>query len=466
MPTAIAGNPDKDPVTDRLMAAREAVIAEGEVLIKRAAEENRDLTEEEETQLADIKADAEKRGANIKRLEEWNVEKEKAAEARAKYDEILVPEEKKTPEIRAGRQEITYREHGHHSFFRDVWAATKGDLAAMERLHRHNMFMESYKPEYRDQGEVRAGTSGSATSFGSFIPPIWLLDEIALMARAGRVVPNMVRDGGEPQSTSITIPRVTTGTATAIQATENTTLGTVDIVTAQLTRTTSTIGGYQDVSVQSVELSPMAIDRFIFGDLVADYNRAVDSQTIIGTGANNQLLGLDTLTGVNAITYTDASPTVGELYSSIANAIQQVHTARFAPPDAILMAPRRWGWFLAAVDSTGRPLVTPYSPMNNPAQMNGVLSFGPVGSLQGLPVYTDANIPLLLGAGTEDEIYVARFSDMLFMEGPLRTEVFRDVGSANATVRFRVYAFCNFFCGRFPAGVSRIRGTGLIAPTF
>jgi HK97 family phage major capsid protein len=448
-----------DEVISRLMAGRDAVLAEGEALLARAAEENRDLNEEEETQLADIKADAEKRNANITRLEEWNAEKDKAAEARAKYDDVLVPEK---PEIRAGRQEMPYRPNGEHSFFRDVYAAGHGALDAQERLHRHNLFMQKLRPEYAEQ---RAGTTG-ATSMGSFIPPIWLLDEIAEKARTGRVVPNLCRDAGEPQSTSITIPRVTTGGATTIQVTENSDLGAVDDVTAQLTRTTSTIGGYQDVSVQSVELSPMAIDRFIFGDLVADYNRAVDSQCIIGTGANNQLLGLDTLSGVNAVTYTDATPTVPELYSQTANAVQQVQTGRFAPPDAILMHPRRWGWILAASDTTGRPLVTPYAGVNNSADVSGNAPFGFVGSMQGLPVYVDANIPTTVGAGTEDEIYVARFTDMLFMEGPLRTEVFRDVGSATATVRFRVYAFCNLFVGRYPAGVSRIRGTGLIAPVF
>jgi HK97 family phage major capsid protein len=463
MTVEVAGNPDKDPVTDRLMAAREAVIAEGEALLARAAEENRDLSEEEETQLTDIKADAEKRSANLKRLGEWNVEKDKAAEARAKYDEILIPEQSK-PELRVTRNEMPYREHGGFSFFRDLVAAKNGELSAMERLHRHNLFMQKLRPEYSDT-EQRAGTSGSATSFGSFIPPIWLLDEIALMARTGRVVPNLARDAGEPQSTSITIPRITTGTAVAIQATENSSIGTTDIVSAQLTRTTSTLGGYEDVSIQSVELSPMQIDRFIFADLVADYNRAVDSQCIIGTGANNQLLGLDTLTGVNAVTYTQASPTIPLLYSQVANAIQLVQTARFAAPDAILMHPRRWANILAASDTTGRPLVTPYAGMNNPADGVNNAPYGFVGSMQGLPVYADANIPTTVG-GSQDEIYVARFADMLFMEGALRTEVFRDIGSANATVRFRVYAFVNFFCGRFPASVSRITGTGLAAPVF
>lgn len=455
-------------VLDGLRKAREDRIAEAKAIVAKSAEENRDATPEEEAEVLSITADVEKRAAKIAELEKWEAEEAKAAEDRAKHENILPF---KKPEVKVTKPETIYREHGNYGFFADVYSATKGDLGAMERLNRHNMAAANERPEYRSWAggttvtETRDGTTG-ATSFGSFIPPVWLLDEIAEKARTGRVVPNMVRDGGPPTSTSITIPRITTGTSTAIQTADNAALSETDIVTAQLTRTTSTIGGIQDASVQSIELSPMAVDRLIFSDLLADYNRALDSQTIIGTGTSGQLLGLDSLSGLNTVTYTDASPTVGELYPKIADAVQQVHTNRFQPPDAILMHPRRWGWFLGAVDTSGRPLVTPYAPQNSAAAFGGVQSFGPVGSLQGLNVFTSANIPTTVGAGTEDEIYVARFSDMLLLEGPMRTEVFRDVGSANATVRFRVYAFVNLFVGRFPAGVSQIRGTGLIAPTF
>lgn len=456
-------------VLTKLRDARDEKLAEGKAIIARAAEENRDATPEEETQVLDIKADVEKRDAKIAELDAWEVEEAKAAEDRAKHAAILPF---KKPEVKITRSETVYRADGQFGFYADVLSASKGDLNAMTRLSRHNDIVAEERVEYRmvpahlgGQMETRDGTTG-ATSFGSFIPPVWLLDEIAEKARTGRVVPNIVRDGGPPTSTSITIPRITTGTSTAIQASENAALSETDFITAQLTRTTSTIGGIQDASVQSVELSPLAVDRLIFSDLVADYNRALDSQCIIGTGASGQLLGLDALSGLNTVTYTDATPTVAELYPKIADAVQQVQTLRFLPPDAILMHPRRWAWFLAAVDSSGRPLVTPYAPMNSSGQYGSLNAFGPVGGLLGLNVFTDANIPTTVGAGTEDEIYVARFGDMLLLEGPMRTEVFRDVGSATATVRFRVYSFVNLFVGRFPAGVSQIRGTGLIAPTF
>ena len=72
--------------------------------------------------------------------------------------------------------------------------------------------------------------------------------------------------------------------------------------------------------------------------------------------------------------------------------------------------------------------------------MTEVRSFGAVGSLQGLDVYTDANIPTTVGAGTEDEIYVARFRDMVLFESPPRTEVFRDVPVDAGMVGRRVLA--------------------------
>ncbi len=454
----------------RLRDANDQDRAAAAAILARVGEESRAPNDEETTTLEQLEASRDNRDKVIADLEKLDTEKAQADEARAKY-EVILPREEQRSKIVAGRPEPVYRPE-RSRFFADVFAATKGNLSAMERLHRHNLYMREYKPEYQSWAGGEGGAyetldgSTGATSFGSFIPPVWLLDEIAEKARTGRVVPNLARDAGPPTSTSITIPRVTTGSSTAIQTADNAALSETDVITAQLTRTTATIGGIQDISVQGVELSPMAVDRFIFGDLIADYNRALDSQMIVGSGASGQLLGLDNLSGLNTITYTDATPTVGELYSKIADAVQQVHTNRFAPPDGILMHPRRWGWFLAAVDSTGRPLVVPYAPQNPVGLPAGVRSFGPVGTLQGLDVYTDANIPTTLGGGTEDEVYVARFTDMLSMEGPLRTEVFRDVGSSTATVRFRVYAFCNFFAGRFPAGVSQIRGTGLAAPTF
>lgn len=85
----------------------------------------------------------------------------------------------------------------------------------------------------------------------------------------------------------------------------------------------------------------------------------------------------------------------------------------------------------------------------------------------GLRVIRDPNIATNLGVGTnEDAIAVVSLADLFWAEGDRRIESFRDVGSANLTVRLRLYAFSAFVANRQPTAISAITGTGLVAPTF
>jgi hypothetical protein len=143
---------------------------------------------------------------------------------------------------------------------------------------------------------------------------------------------------------------------------------------------------------------------------------------------------------------------------------------RFAPASAIVMHPRRWAWTTAALDTQTRPLVVPEA--NSAQNAVGVFSRptaeGAVGTMQGLPVFLDANIPTNLGAGTnEDRIIVARFDDDLLFESDAPTVgVYDGVLSANLQVRIMVWGFFAFTFARYPKANSIITGTGLIAPTF
>jgi hypothetical protein len=139
------------------------------------------------------------------------------------------------------------------------------------------------------------------------------------------------------------------------------------------------------------------------------------------------------------------------------------------PPTAIFMHPRRWASILAASDTASRPLVTPYAPQNAVGDFGGVVSQGLVGSMQGLPVYVDANIPSTLGSGTnEDRIIIVRTDECFVYEessGPY-LETFRDVGSGTLTVRFRLHNYWAQINERRPKAISVIAGTGLVTPTF
>lgn len=356
------------------------------------------------------------------------------------------------------REPLTYRkasEGGQFSFFKDVYLASKGNSASIARLQRHQREM---------QVEFRNDLTTVATDGGEFVPPQHLQAEWAALARAGRVFANTIPSRPIPSTgMSFTVPKVTGGTTTALQTTENTGVSETDAVTAEITLTVRTIAGMQDISRQAFERSDPGLDQVIGADLAADYAVRLDTHLI-----NHATDGILNNANINAVTYTDASPTVPELYPKLADAIQKIHTLRFMSPDAIFMHPRRWGWIMSSLDTSNRPLVTPYAPQNSAAGFGGVVAEGAVGNMQGLNVYVDANIPSTNGAGTnEDVIIVTRLADNLFFESPTPTvRTFEDVGSGTLTVRIQVYGFIAYSSDRYGKAHAKITGTGLVAPTF
>lgn len=307
---------------------------------------------------------------------------------------------------------------------------------------------------------------------GEFVPPLWLLDEYAEAARAGRPFADACRQIELPSGTdSINIPRITTGTLTGVQTADNAAVTEQDIVTNSVNAPVRTIAGQQDIALQLLEQSPIAFDEIIFADLLADHAMQLDTQTLNGSGAAGQLLGILNVAGINAVTYTDVTPTVPELYPKLADALNQASNARKRVPTHFWWASRRWFWAAKEVDSSSRPFFVSTSggvvPMNALGGYNGQANEGPVSNVIGVPVHLDLNIPANLGAGTnEDRVIATVMPDHVLFEGGIRTRVLKEVLSGTLTVRLQVYSYVAFTAGRFPAGTSVISGTGLVTPTF
>ena len=373
--------------------------------------------------------------------------------------------------VRVGAEPMTYRQGGPHNFLCDAYAARHmGDRNAADRIERNNAEMTL---ELRGDGvEVRdVGTS----AYGALVVPQYLVDLVAPKKRAGRPFADSVRDIPLTDEGMVAnIPRITTGTDTAVQATENSAVQETDMDETTLAVNVRTIAGQQDVSRQALERGRL-VEQITVGDLVAAYHNRLDNQIINADGTSGTHLGVLSTVGINAVTYTDASPTVPELTPKIADAIQQVNSTNFGDAGLIVMHPRRWGWLTAAVDTAGRPLVPPVP--NGPMNASGVVEFPGVygkvvGTLQGLPVITDANIPTNLGAGTnEDRIIVLDPFETILMEDggkgqdPLYLR-FEETTGGSLTVKLVVYAYSAFTAGRYPASISVIAGTGLVTPTF
>ena len=351
-----------------------------------------------------------------------------------------------------------YRKGGDHSFIADAWSSRQGDYKAQERLNKHQ------DHEARDVG---------TGAFTGLVVPQYLVDEYAPIARAGSAFYNAVPKKDLPAyGNKIEISRITTGSAAAEQASENSAVQETNMDDTLLTVNVDTIAGQQDVSRQALERGGQpgfSMENIIFQDLVAAYFGKLDQLMIDGSGSSGQPLGIRNVSGLNTVTYTDGTPTVGEAFPKLADAVQKVNANRFAPAQAIIMHPRRWGFFTAGVDGNSRPLVLPAG--NNPDNAMGVgdaAAYGNVvGNLLGLPVITDANVTTTDGGGNDqDQIYVVKADDHILFEDNLFQLKFEETNAGSLTTKMVVYGYVAFASGRYPTGITKIQGTGLITPSF
>jgi HK97 family phage major capsid protein len=374
------------------------------------------------------------------------------------------------PRATITRSEEVYRKYGEHSFFADlIKADMQHDVNAAQRLNRNNGIAND---RAKAAGEIRAISTTNGQG-GELVPPLWLENEFVRLARPGRVLVDLTNVEPLPGGTDvINVPKVNTGTAVAPQTTQNSAIQQTDITTTSVSSPVVTIAGGQTVSLQLLEQSPVSIDGLILADLAADYAVKLNTQVLAGTGTSGQVAGLLTLSGTQTIPYTQATPALagtGGLYATLAFGIAKVHSARFAPPTAIVMSPLRWAWIVAQADTLGRPLVVPGAsgPYNSMGVSTEVVAEGSAGTLLNLPVFLDATIPTNLGTGTnEDRILIIRRDDLFTWEGHVRAQSFQETYASNLSVFVRLYNYAAFIGNRYPQGTAIVSGVGLKTPAF
>ncbi|MFE2686938.1 phage major capsid protein [Streptomyces mirabilis] len=354
----------------------------------------------------------------------------------------------------------TYSREGRNSYFLDLARnAMNHDSAARERLERNN----------REQRAINT-TDGTG---GDFVPPKWITEEYVRYARPHRVFADLVKPQPLPAGTDvISIPKVSGGTSVAVQGTQNTAISNTDMITTSISSPVFTAAGGQVASLQMIEQSPIRTDEVILSDLAAAYAQYLDSMYLTGSGSAGQPTGILNVAGANAVTWSPTgtplltgTATGGTLYSAVASAISKIWSTRFAAPTAIVMHPRRFAWCLAQVDGSNRPIIVPAQggAFNAPGLLGPDLNAeGPVGTLAGLPVYLDPNIPTNLGVGTDqDRIIVLKADDVFAWEGNMRAEAFPQTYANQLSLFLRVYNYASFQAGRYPQSISIISGTGL-----
>jgi HK97 family phage major capsid protein len=469
--------------------------------------EGRAQTDDEQAQITEARAEVARIDTEVSQLTTLDAELRDAEESEAPTaTETTEERSEQAGEARrrggatVRREARTYERHDLASSYlldlaRDQLNRGQDIAGARERLERHAAEVRvelpaiearqaalrgGYAQEIRAAGErgpveidyERRDLSRTDGAGGEFVPPLWMVEEFINLARASRVVADQCLNMPLPPGTdSINIPQVASGTSTAMQTADNAGVSETDATTDSVQANVKTAAGQQDLALQLLEQSPISFDQVIFADLAEDHAVTVDTQVIDGSNASGQVRGILQIASVDTTAYTDGSPTVPELYPTLADSANVVASTRFRPVTHIFMHPRRWYWLLAAADTAGRPLVTMQSQGPNNAlfaanEGNPFAEGGPVGMTPFGPIFIDPNIPTDVGAGTEDVIILTRASELYLWESPVRTRVLTEVLSGNLAVRLQLYNYLAFMPDRRPESTSIVSGTGLIAPTF
>lgn len=429
-----------------------------------AISEKRDLSEAEKTA---YDADG-VRSDNLKAelvVVEARIADLEAEEVRAAAERESMKGTRNVGGAKVSDPEIYAQDKADTSYFRDQFLATKrGDSAAADRIRRQNAM---------DQ-EKRALTTVAGAG-GEFAPPQWLIDQFVALARPGRAFVDLVGTAPLPSGvSSINLPKVASGVSTAVQNPQNTALSQTDLTTTSLSTGITSVGGLQQVSLQLLEQSGIPFDSIILGDLAASYAVSLDTGALTGAGTSGALRGLDHAAGINTVAYTSASPAVtsstlaNSFYSKLANAQANVNAVRYMPADTVLMHPRRWAWVSTALDSSNRPLIVPAAVAMNPiGSGNNTVPQGYVGDILGMNVFVDPNLPINLGASTnQDRVFVFKRDDIKIWESAPRVESFEATYANTATVLFRILGYAAMIPDRYGSAIQMIDGTGLVTPAF
>ncbi|WP_435582915.1 phage major capsid family protein [Amycolatopsis thermoflava] len=441
----------------KLVALQESILATQ----TRAANENRDLTDEEVRSITDEAKQLDDLGKQVEQLVEIETRSAAIAATAAKVNgaaedagdktpggEKLGEDGDGTPGVAGGsdagektrsRTTTKDRDPGHYrkkggkfSFFGDLYKSqVNGDDQARQRLHEHSRALDT-------QGE---GVG--------VVPPHWMTEEFETLARQGRALANAVRNiplGDDPRP--ITLPKQTAGTDNVVaeQAAENDPVNGTDAWDSDVdTATPKPTAGKQVVSRQMLDMSNPAIDQLIYGDLMSVYNMKVEAKVgavcVAAAGA-----ALASATFATEAAFTGTAPATPALDAVIDLAIA-VRNARKLPASILATTVTRYGKFLKLKDTTGRPLIP--SETAGPMNVAGVGTVQVDGRIEGLGVIATDGI----GDGTTypEKFLVLRPADVILFEGNITRFRFEEqVGPESVVLGIWAYT----------AAIARQKGAG------
>lgn len=326
-----------------LEARRDTLSAELTKLDEQIIERGADLTEAEQAAYDEMAAELDSVGAELGKL----IKRESDLAASVALGASLGAATNRNGGQPDGDGEPIYREDGEHSLLLDIYRARTGDHDANERLAAH-----------RDANAdiVRAS---ALSNFGGLVIPKYAVDKYQPLAvQNGRPFLNTLvgtPSYGRLTSASVIIPQETVAPGMGAQTGENVAFATANWATTGLTLNAVTVGGYADVSVQSVQLGQVREQRML-QEMLRRYYNDQERQALWGSGAAGEVEGVFMADGTQTVNGAYSATGFGEIYGLVHEAASKVEINDEREAMYVLMSPGRWRSLISATDTGGRPI--------------------------------------------------------------------------------------------------------------
>jgi HK97 family phage major capsid protein len=304
-----------------------------------------------------------------------------------------------------------------------VGAQARGHDAYSDRQHSYvRDLISSVTPAVDTSGEGRQRLGGletrnvtGLTSSTAFDPPQYLLDLYARVSRPNAPLYSLLNKVAL-ESPVVQTPKITAGNTAAAQSAENATISTTQWTDEYITVTPKTYAAASYVSDQALTLSPVELDGLIFSDLFASLAVSIENAVLYDAA-----FGLDTLAASTGVTFATGSSDTADVLASFAHALNVIATTRYNTSNVIAIThPSVILHQTSHVDTTGRPIYLGdhgFNPAGIPGPVNALgQNIVPALTIQGVPVYSDANVVV---AGNAAPIYFIKLDDSFVSEfGP------------------------------------------------
>lgn len=400
-----------NPYLKRRRDQAAAIKASIDGLQTRAAEEDRDLTEEELRSIKDQGEQYKTLVDEIEMLTEQEDRSRKVSDLAASLERDGGTGERTTSNAEAkDRDPGHYRsveEGGQRSFFADLYRSQSGDRDAERHLTEHTRAMRAQQ----DRAAVTGDNAG-------VIPPIWMGDLWDEGLRQGRAAANAVRRIPVTGPAPMSLPKQDNLLTTVdVSESDSTADGSPEWESSVTTVTPRATAGKQSFSRHLLDASSPVVDGLILDDLVGDYNDKVEGKVVTA------ILGA----GPAALVADATAQATDALHIHKVGLRAQVAVRRNrkrARANAYVMSISRWGSVLETTDTTGRPLV-PEQTVGQAVNVAGVGSVMSDGIWRGLPIIaTEAAEPDSVADPLEDEFAALHLQDVLLFESGIQRFTF------------------------------------------